>query len=89
MPPREGAFAEFLSIPDRNLTFVPDNFSIEKSSLTEPLACGWHAVRLGLEKINKGIDDINCLVIGGGAIGLGSALSLKAKKLKNKIIAKV
>ncbi len=87
MPPREGAFAEFLSIPDRNLTFVPENFSIEKSSLTEPLACGWHAVRLGLEKMNKDINDINCLVIGGGAIGLGSALSLKAKNLSNIFLA--
>ena len=45
MPPREGAFAERLAMPERNLVAIPDAIPTEKAALAEPLACGWHAVR--------------------------------------------
>lgn len=75
MPPREGAFAEWLSIPSRNLITVPEHVPLNKASLTEPIACGWHAVRLGRESTES--DEL--LVIGGGAIGVGAALSARAQ----------
>ena len=77
MPPREGAFAQYVTMRDENLETVPDHISLEKASLTEPIACGWHAVRLAKERLGPG--SYTALVIGGGAIGLGAALSLVAQ----------
>jgi threonine dehydrogenase-like Zn-dependent dehydrogenase len=73
MPPRPGAFSEFVAIPERNLLTVPDGLSLQGAALTEPLAVSWHALRLGLEKLAQP-QDVRVLVQGGGAIGLGAAL---------------
>lgn len=79
MPPREGGFAEFVTAADGNLVAVPDHVSDEQAALTEPLACGWHAVRLAIKALFKGPADAKALVIGGGTIGLGAALCLRAQ----------
>ncbi len=79
MPPRPGAFAKYLAMPKINLITVPDNISFAKAALTEPIACGWHAVRLAQNALAKPLEEAICLVIGGGAIGLGVALVLKAR----------
>ncbi len=78
MPPREGAFASYVAMADTNLVTVPDHVSFEKAALTEPLACGWHAVRLAEEAADRPLDQTRCVVIGGGAIGVGAALALRA-----------
>lgn len=77
MPPREGAFAEWVAIPERNVVAVPDTVPLAKAALAEPIACGWHAVRLGKTAFGGGVG--SALVLGGGAIGLGAALSLTAQ----------
>lgn len=76
MPPREGAFAELLAMPPANLVPIPEGFPTEKAALAEPLSCGWHAVRLAQRALDRPISEARCLVIGGGAIGLGAALIL-------------
>jgi threonine dehydrogenase-like Zn-dependent dehydrogenase len=73
MPPRPGAFAQFVTIPERNLLTVPAGLSLRDAALTEPLAVSWHALRIGLEKLAQP-RDVRVLVQGGGAIGLGAAL---------------
>jgi L-iditol 2-dehydrogenase len=78
IPPAAGAFAEYAIISEENLVTVPDDVPFEHAALAEPLACGWHAVRLGDAVLDTDIKDARCLVIGGGAIGVGSALALKA-----------
>jgi L-iditol 2-dehydrogenase len=78
MHPREGAFAQFVAMPERNLVEVPGEMSLEKAALAEPIAVGWHAVRLGIEALGTG-EKNTALVIGGGAIGVGAALSLIAQ----------
>ena len=87
MPPREGAFAEYVSIPKQNLILVPDEVSLENACLTEPLACGWHASKVAKKIINLNFKELNCLVIGGGAIGIGSALSLLLHGAENIFLA--
>ncbi|PKQ12530.1 MAG: galactitol-1-phosphate 5-dehydrogenase [Alphaproteobacteria bacterium HGW-Alphaproteobacteria-1] len=77
MPPREGAFAEALAMPERNLVTVPDDVPLDIAALAEPLAVSWHAVRLGLAALDAS-DPRRALVIGGGAIGLAAALALRA-----------
>lgn len=79
MPPREGAFAERLAMPKRNLVAIPNDVPTEKAALAEPLACGWHAVRLAANALDRPIAAARCRVIGAGAIGLGAALVLAAK----------
>lgn len=79
MAPRQGAFAQYIAIPAENLVEMPDRFSFEKACLAEPLACGWHGVRLGAHALDQPLSEAKCLVIGGGAIGLGAALSLRAQ----------
>jgi L-iditol 2-dehydrogenase len=79
MPPREGAFAQRLTIPEHNVVVVPDGVPTEKAALAEPLACGWHAVRLAQRTLNRPIEEVRCLVLGGGAIGLGAALVLASR----------
>ena len=78
MPPRQGAFTEQLAIPERNLLSVPDDFPIEQAALCEPLACAWHAVKLGNAASAVEMPAAGSLVIGGGPIGVGVALSLAA-----------
>ena len=53
MPPREGAFAELLAMPPGNLIAIPDDVPTEKAVLAEPLACGWHAVRLSQQVLDR------------------------------------
>ena len=38
MPPRQGAFAEYLAIPERNLVVVPDDTPASIAALAEPVA---------------------------------------------------
>ncbi|MFP3921457.1 MAG: alcohol dehydrogenase catalytic domain-containing protein, partial [Dichotomicrobium sp.] len=78
MPPREGAFAERLAMPARNLLAIPDHVPSEKAALAEPLTCGLHAVRLAQGALDRPLAEARCQVIGAGAIGLGAALVLAA-----------
>ncbi|MHA3978774.1 zinc-dependent alcohol dehydrogenase [Halovulum sp. GXIMD14794] len=89
MPPREGAFAELLTIPARNLVTIPDHVPTQKAALAEPLACGWHAVKKAEHALNRPLDQAVCQVMGGGAIGLGAALALKARGAARIILAEV
>ncbi len=84
MPPREGGFAQALAMPVGNLVDVPEHVSADQAALTEPIACGWHAVRLALE-IAPGT--ARALVFGGGAIGVGAALSLIAQGVSDVLVA--
>ena len=77
MPPRQGAFAEYVTMPERNLVAVPDDVSLETAALAEPLAVSWHAVRLGIEALGETPAN-RALVIGGGAIGVAAAYALRA-----------
>jgi len=82
MPPREGAFAQWVAMPEVNLVTVPDGVSLEKASLAEPLAVSWHAAKLGMNALHPSMDR-KALVLGGGAIGLAAALALKAMEIED------
>lgn len=78
MMPREGAFAQFVSVPESNLVTVPQGVPLEKAALAEPLAVSWHAARLAIEALHPAVER-RALVLGGGAIGLAAALTLRAQ----------
>lgn len=77
MPPREGAFAQYVAMPEANLIAVPEGVPLDKAALAEPLAVSWHAARLALAALHPA-SGRRALVIGGGAIGLAAALALRA-----------
>ena len=79
MQPREGGFADLLAMPEQNLVPIPDHVTDFQAALAEPIACGWHAARLARRVPEKDTDQLVALVLGGGAIGAGAALSLKAQ----------
>jgi L-iditol 2-dehydrogenase len=85
MQPREGGFAEQLAMPERNLVALPDTISADQAALAEPIACGWHAVRIAKAQLTNS-SDAKALVMGGGAIGLGAALSLQAQGVDDVLI---
>ena len=78
MPPRQGAFAEKIRIPERNILQVPESLGIHLAALAEPLATSWHAIVLAGRHMNRPISESDALVIGSGAVGLGAALVLRA-----------
>lgn len=76
---RPGAFAEQITIPERNLIIIPDGMSSAKAALTEPGATGLHSVLLGEKVLDRPISEASALVIGGGSVGLLTALILLDK----------
>lgn len=86
MPPREGAFAQYVAMPEQNLVSVPEGIDLAHAAMAEPLAVSWHSVKLGLEAIHPRSRRQAC-VIGGGAIGLAAALALRAMDWPDFVIA--
>jgi threonine dehydrogenase-like Zn-dependent dehydrogenase len=74
MPPRPGAFAEYVRIPERNVVAIPDDLPIAHAALAEPIAVAWHAVRIGMERLHQPLAACRVVIMGGGAIGLASAI---------------
>ncbi|MEX3007772.1 zinc-binding dehydrogenase [Hoeflea sp. TYP-13] len=61
---RDGAFAEFVSVPQRHVITAPDDVPFEILALVEPVACVVRATR----KANVGIGQ-SAVVLGAGPIG--------------------
>jgi threonine dehydrogenase-like Zn-dependent dehydrogenase len=69
---RDGAFAEYLRLPNENLLPVPDSIPDETAVFTEPLA----AVYEIFEQLHLARDR-TIVVLGGGRLGALTALALK------------
>ncbi|MGF1594173.1 MAG: alcohol dehydrogenase catalytic domain-containing protein [Kiloniellaceae bacterium] len=75
---RPGSFADLVTAPDGNMLEVPDGLSSVHAALTEPAATAWHGVVVAARALHRPLAESRALVIGGGAIGLLSALTLRA-----------
>ncbi|MEM7215393.1 MAG: alcohol dehydrogenase catalytic domain-containing protein [Pseudomonadota bacterium] len=80
-----GAFAEAVAIREQNLFALPDHLSFDEAALAEPLAVCVHAAKLGLARTNP--ENANAIILGGGAIGLLTALVLNHYGIKSVQIA--
>jgi len=66
---RDGGFAEYVSVPPKNLVPVPENVSMEAASMTEPAAVALHALkRAGGSFVGQKV-----VIFGAGPIGLMAA----------------
>jgi len=76
LPPHAGGFADYVAVPRRNLVEIPEGMDFTTAALTEPLAVAYHAVGIGQRLIGKPFTSARIAVLGGGAIGLLTALVL-------------
>lgn len=81
---REGGMAEFVKVPARQLLKIPDSMPPAIGALLEPFAVGLHAV----SRTAVGPDDM-AVVLGGGPIGLITALSLRLAGVRRIYISEL
>jgi len=62
---RDGAFAEYISVPQRVLYRLPDGLSFDRAAMVEPVAIASHAVG----RVAVSGDD-TAVVVGSGMVGL-------------------
>jgi len=80
---RDGAHAEFLQLPSRNLIEIPDNVSDEQAVFAEPLAAAY-----GITEQVEVLPETTVAVIGDGKLGLLCAMSLALRSANVAIIGK-
>lgn len=80
----DGAFAEYLRVPESNLFPIPDHVNILHAAMTEPAAVALHGVR----KMNIRAGD-TAVVIGGGPIGNMTAQWLRIHGCKDVFIVDI
>ncbi len=78
----DGAFAEYLVVPAKNVHRLPDNVDFLAGALTEPLACVVH----GVLDIHRATPGELAVVAGPGAIGLLTLQTLKAAGAKVMVL---
>ncbi|MEI6050589.1 MAG: galactitol-1-phosphate 5-dehydrogenase [Bacteroidota bacterium] len=62
---RDGAFAEYIAIPQHILYKVPENVTFEQAAMVEAVAVALHAINIsGIKTGDK------CVVVGAGTIGI-------------------
>lgn len=76
---RPGAYARYLTIPAQCLVELPAGLTPGRAALTEPTATAWHAVEIGERASRRPLAECNAMVIGGGSIGLLTALVLNSR----------
>ena len=87
MPPRQGAFAEMVKIPESNIIPIPDDLTPSRAALVEPIATALHGVCVAERALWRPLGETSALVIGGGAVGLSAALVLTSRGARNVTIA--
>ncbi len=78
---RDGAFSEFLKVPEANLFHIPEHVNILHASMTEPAAVALHGVR----RMHISAGDTGA-VIGGGPIGNMTAQWLRIHGCKEVFV---
>jgi L-iditol 2-dehydrogenase len=74
LPPHAGGFAEKVVVKETSLVPIPDGMDYTTAALTEPVAVAYHAVQLAARRIDRPLSALRVAVLGGGAIGLATAL---------------
>ena len=82
-----GAYAEQTVAAERNLYPLPDHLSSEDAALAEPLAVCVHALEVARKTLRRPVSESRCIVLGGGAIGVLTAILLADQGCKDLWIA--
>lgn len=73
---RAGGFAELMTTAAASVIEIPQDMSTRAAALTEPAATALHAIHVASRALARPLPECKVLVLGGGAIGLLSALLL-------------
>lgn len=79
---RQGAFAEFVTVPENILVEIPENVSMVNAALSEPLANGINVMSMGPSAEKKRV-----FIIGAGPMGLMCLQAAKALKNSSVVIS--
>jgi L-iditol 2-dehydrogenase len=77
---RNGAFAEFVAVPQHILYRIPDNVSFTQAALVEPAAVAMHAINISPLKPSDVV-----IVLGAGMVGMFVIQLLRIKGCENII----
>jgi (R,R)-butanediol dehydrogenase/meso-butanediol dehydrogenase/diacetyl reductase len=78
---KPGFLADTAVVGRKSIHPLPTNVSLHQGALTEPLSVAWHAAaKTGLGRGQAAI------VFGGGPIGIGTALSLRARNVDHVLV---
>jgi len=81
---RDGAFAEYVAVPQDNILMLPDSVGFAEAAMLEPFAVAANAVRTGLWGMgNVPASDSSVAVCGLGTIGLMAVMLLKEAGYRN------
>ncbi|QPZ38913.1 zinc-dependent alcohol dehydrogenase [Paramicrobacterium chengjingii] len=83
-PEIDAAFADYVTVPARNIVSLPEDMPIEYGALIEPLAVAVHAVRRVLTP-----DVSRALVVGGGPIGQSAVIALTMHGVKTVYVSEL
>ncbi len=86
---RPGAFAQYMSIPAGSLIDIPQDMPATHAAVTEPAATALHAINLSMRVLLRPVQECRVLILGGGAIGMLSALLLKSLGCADITVAEV
>lgn len=81
---RDGAFEEYVTVPEFNVFAVPAHLGLREAALTEPAAVAYHAA--ARPRIVPGM---SAVVIGGGPIGLMTAQWLRLRGCAPVLVSEV
>ena len=76
-----GGFAEYVSVPERNLIGLPAWMPLETAAMLEPMAVAVHGIRRAGRKENASV-----AVCGLGTVGLLTAMFLKAEGCRSLFV---
>ncbi|KAF4119556.1 Threonine dehydrogenase or related Zn-dependent dehydrogenase, partial [Geosmithia morbida] len=79
-----GGLCQSTVVPESCVKILPDNVPLEVGALVEPLAVGWHAI-----KISPFQEGDSAFVIGGGPIGLAVIQALVGRGCSNIIVSEM
>jgi 2-desacetyl-2-hydroxyethyl bacteriochlorophyllide A dehydrogenase len=81
---RPGAYAEYVTVPAKMVSALPDGMDTRLGALTEPAGC---AVRIG--EIAGNLDGKDCFIVGAGPIGLLALQMLQYKGARRVFVAEL
>lgn len=84
-----GAYAEYVSIPAKNIIPIPDDLSAVHAALTEPTATALHALHIAQRASSRPLAELRALVIGGGAVGLIASLLLQGYGCRQVVVSEI
>ncbi|HDJ22877.1 MAG TPA: alcohol dehydrogenase [Candidatus Aminicenantes bacterium] len=74
---KDGVFADYVTLPEKNLHLLPDSLSSDEALFTEPLAAALRIIEQLPPDFVKKKEEIKACVLGDGKLGLLAAQALK------------